>query len=127
MTEVQIFQVLGLLFLAVGLGMLINLNFYERLFRSLTESVAMLYLAGVINLVLGYFFVTFHNTWTGGWVVVITVIGWLIFIKGIVILVLPNVQISIAKAFIGKKGVMVVVGLIALILGLIFGYLGYFV
>ena len=126
MTEVQIFQVFGLFFLAIGLGMLINLSFYEGMFRSLLESAPVFFLMGMINLIVGFLFVTFHNTWVGGWSVVITLIGWIAFIKGLVILILPNVQKSIAKSFVDKKGMFVVEGIIVLILGLIFGYLGYF-
>lgn len=126
MTEVQLFQVLGLFSLAVGLGMLINLNFYQGLIRSLMEAKPVLLLAGVINLVVGYFFVTFYNTWEGGWIVVVTIIGWLIFIKGLAILILPNLGTSLAKSF-DKKNFLVITGVVYLILGLIFGYLGYFV
>lgn len=126
MTEVQIFQVFGLLCLAIGLGMLINLSFYEGMFRGLVESAPVFFLMGMASLIIGFLLVTFHNIWTGGWVIVITLIGWGAFIKGLVILILPNVQKSIAKSFFGKKGVFVVEGIIILILGLIFSYLGYF-
>jgi len=126
MTEVQIFQVLGLVLLAVGLGMLINANFYQGLIRGMVESKPLFLLGGIINLVVGYLLVTFHNTWTGDWGVLITIIGWIAFIKGLVILILPNVHIGFAKSF-DKKGSLVIGGVIALILGLIFSYLGYFV
>ncbi len=125
MSEAQIFQVLGIFFLAAGLGVLINLNFYQKLLEDFIQSTSVIYLYGSLSLFLGYMLVTFHNIWEGGWAVLITIIGWIALTKGLLTLVLPNVQIKIAKGFIGKKGYIITEGIIILIIGLVFSYIGY--
>lgn len=125
MSEAQIFQVLGLFFLAAGLGILINLNFYQKLLEDFIHSTSVIYLYGSLALFIGYLLVTFHNVQEGGWAILITVIGWIALIKGLLTLIFPNIQIKIAKGFIGKKGYIITEGVIFLIIGIVFSYIGY--
>jgi len=108
MSDAQIFQVFGILYTSVGIGILINRQFYTRLFEEFTESPAALYLGGVLALVIGYLIVAFHNTWIRDLSVIITIIGWMALIKGILILVQPKIIIAIIKAMIKSKKALIV-------------------
>ena len=125
MTDVQIFQAFSLVYLAIGAGILINSDFYKKAFADFTDSGGVMYLGGVMALVVGYLLVAFHNTWTCDVSVIITVLGWIALIKGIVILVAPKAMAALAKVIIEKTIFMKVQALLALALGLFFSYVGF--
>ena len=64
MSDAQIFQILSLVYIAVGIGILINPGFYKKLFEDFVENASVLYLGGITALVVGYLILAFHNTWT---------------------------------------------------------------
>ncbi|MBT5709277.1 hypothetical protein N8766_05260 [bacterium] len=61
--------------------------------------------AGFMNLILGVAIVVGHNVWDGSWRVVITVIGYLALLKGIVLLAWPDVLVELSEGMI-KSGMM---------------------
>ncbi len=125
MSDAQIFQIFSLIYIAVGIGRLINPGFYKKLFEDFIENAAVLYLGGVMALTIGYLILTFHNTWTGGLSVIITIFGWLALIKGILILIQPKIMIALSKAILQKEGILKIEAVAVIILGLAFAFLGF--
>jgi uncharacterized protein YjeT (DUF2065 family) len=127
MTDAGIFQILGFTYLAMGLGMLLNPRFYERMLVKMIENEAVLFLAGLLVLVLGCFMVVYHNVWSGGWTVVITVVGWLALVKGLMMTVIPERSIKVYNALKFSGSQVAMYGVLVLILGIVFVYAGCFV
>jgi len=127
MTDAQIFQVLGFIYLACGLGMLINPNFYKKIFAEYVERMPALYLNGAVLVLLGYLLITFHNVWTATWGLIITIIGWIAFVKGLFALIFPKAFISIAGAMIKRRSTLMIAAIVASLLGILLLVLGYFV
>lgn len=50
------------------------------------------YLNGMILFLAGFLVVRFHNLWTGGWPVMITLVGWVILIGGLFRMFVPDHQ-----------------------------------
>ena len=74
MSDAQIFQIFSLVYIAVGIGILINPGFYKKLFEDFIENAAVMYLGGITALVVGYLILVFHNTWTKDLSVIIRVV-----------------------------------------------------
>ena len=127
MSEEQIFQLLGIAYLAAGAGMLINPKLGGKLLKSFVECTAATYLSGFASLVVGYLLIVFYSAGAEGWGVILPVVGWLAFIKGILIVALPKVFAGIAKTVSKKEGLMKFMAAISLVLGVLLTYLGYFV
>ena len=125
MSDSQIFQIFSVVYIAIGIGMLINPAFYSRIFNDFTETPAILYLGGAVALIVGYIIVAFHNTWTDDLSVIITIIGWVALLKGILILTLPKIMIAITKAITLKQSTMKALSIIIIIIGLAFAFLGF--
>ncbi|MHC4742252.1 MAG: hypothetical protein ACYS8Z_10085 [Planctomycetota bacterium] len=125
MSDAQIFQILSLLYVAVGIGILINPDFYRKVFEDFTESPSVLYLGGAIALAIGYLIVAFHNTWAMDVSVIVTIIGWIALLKGLVILIRPKIMIAICKAILKEKGTLKIEAIAIIILGLILSFLGF--
>lgn len=125
MSDAQIFQIFSLVYIAVGIGIFINPDFYKKLFEDFIENAAVLYLGGITALVVGYLILAFHNTWTKDLSVIITIFGWLALIKGILILIQPKIIITLSKAMVQKKGILKIEAIVVIILGLAFAFLGF--
>ena len=57
--------------------------------------------------------------------VIITIVGWLALIKGIVILIQPKIMIMLAKAMAKKESILRIEAIAVIILGLVFSFLGF--
>ena len=125
MSDNQIFQVFSLAYLAIGIGIFINPGFYKKLYEDCCQSASTLYLGGMAALSIGYLLVAFHNTWTKDLSVIITVIGWIALIKGILIFACPKIIINITKAILSKDSILKIQAVIVIIIGLLFLFLGF--
>ena len=77
-------------------------------------------------MVFGFALVHFHNIWDGSYRVIVTVIGWAIFVKGLLLILLPqglNETYKALKLF--SRGSVRNIGIFALALGLLMAYLGF--
>ncbi len=125
MSDAQIFQIFSIAYLAVGIGILINHDFYKKLLEDFSENAFALYLGGIAALVIGYLIVAFHNTWTKDLSVIITIIGWIALIKGILILIRPKIMIALTKAIVKKEGFLKIEAVAVIIIGLALSLLGF--
>ncbi len=125
MSDAQIFQVFSLMYIAIGIGILINPDVYKKIYQDFIDNGMALYFGGFTALAIGYLLVTFHNVWEMDWHVIITVIGWIALIKGMLILVRPEAMIALTKAIIKKEGALKIQAVIVIIFGLLLSFLGF--
>ena len=125
MSDAQIFQIFSIVYIAVGIGILINPRFYKKLFENFIENAAVLYIGGVMALTIGYLIIAFHNTWTLNLSIIITIFGWLALIKGILILIRPKIMIALSRAMLQKESLLKIEAIAIIILGLAFSFLGF--
>ena len=125
MSDAQIFQLFSLVYLAVGVGMLISPGFYKKLFTDFCENAAVMYLGGVAALVIGYVILAHRGIrCTQDWSMILSLIGWLALIKGILILVQPKIMIALTKAML-KENLLKIEAVVIIILGLALSFLGF--
>ena len=127
MTDKQIFQFIGLIYLAVGLGILLNPRYYKQMFADFKTSIAVMYLGGIFAFAIGFLLITFHNIWVKDISVIITIVGWMALLKGISILVLPKLMMKTMDIFINEKtNILMIMAGFVIILGALFAWLGFF-
>jgi hypothetical protein len=120
-------KLLGPILVVLGLAVLINRASYSQMAEELLKSRTSLYLSGVLALTAGIAILLVHNVWAWRWPVVITIVGWLMLIRGLGRLLLPQQVSEFALRLLGRgPGVMIVSGAVALVLGLILSWFGYF-
>ena len=125
MTDAHIFQLLGLVYVAAGLGGVIDKDSFKEIIKDSIDSPALYYLFGFVALVFGFLLVTFHNEWSMSWSVIITVFGWIALIEGVLILAYPAPFIKMSSWMMKKEKFLRVYALIALLLGVFFLLLGF--
>jgi hypothetical protein len=124
-TSVFLARLLGPLLLAVGAGLLINPKPFHTMANEVVGSVTLVYLFGLIDFAAGLAIVLVHNVWMPTWRVLITLIGWLMLIRGTVRILIPERIMEYAKKLIGKPQLYPTSGIALTILGLVLCYFGY--
>lgn len=116
-------QILGLVYVVVGVGMVLDGPRYKKLVTEFTSNVALMYIGGVLALLAGYLIVTFGpGVWEVSYEGLITLIGWLALIKGVVYLTRPDLLKNMASYW--SKNVQMA-SILCIVLGLALGYYGY--
>jgi hypothetical protein len=84
-------QLIGLLLLSVGASMLLRKTLFLKALNDITGNSTSLFMAGIVLLVLGLSLVLTHNIWHAGFLpLVITLIGWILILRGIVSMFVPG-------------------------------------
>jgi len=119
-TSKIIAALLGPTLVATALMLLINLEAMPGMIEELSKSAMLIVLAGYAAFVPGLAIVYFHNRWTAGWPVLITVFGWLSVVVGVIRIVFP-VQLA---AVVAREAFAPVLHVVLLTVGVVFLLVG---
>jgi uncharacterized membrane protein len=118
-------KLIGPLFLAIGIGMLVNAPLYRAMGAQFLQSAALIYLTGILALPVGIAILLAHNVWAADWRVIITVLGWLAIIGGAVRIIVPQFVQHIGGAALHLAALPFIGGVIVLVLGGVLSFFGY--
>ena len=120
-TTKMIAGLMGPTLLAIGIAMLVNARHFPEMAKQIGHDPGLIFVSGILLLVAGLAIVRVHNVWGGGWRVVVTVLGWLAVISGI-LRMLPFWAASIASSL-GQSSTPVIIGaLVPLLVGAFLSY-----
>jgi hypothetical protein len=122
---ILIARLIGPLFAALGLGMLLNATFYAAAVGEGAHSPVLIAIAGMASLVAGLAILNAHRAWTYDWRVLVTVIGWVFIVAGLIRLILPTLAETLAPAVYSGPAALMVAGVVVLIIGGILSFEGY--
>ena len=121
-TTKTIAGLMGPTLLAIGVAMLINARHFPEMAKQIGNDPGLIFVSGILLLVAGLAIVRVHNFWTGGWRVMVTVLGWLAVISGILRMFLPFWAASIASTL-GQSSTPAIIGaLVPLLIGSFLSY-----
>lgn len=123
-TSRYIAGLMGPLFLVIGLSLLLNHAMFPVMVEQLSLNYAVVFLAGVVALVAGIAVVRAHNVWEGSWRVIVTILGWLAIVGGIVRMLFPDRAAEVAGGF-ATGGPLWLGAVVTLALGGFLTYKGY--
>lgn len=87
-------QLWGFSLVIISLALLINEKYVEYLFK-LAEDRKNLFIIGAVNIIIGSFLILFYNSWGFNWAVIVTMLGWLVFVRGVLVLFFPDLALKI--------------------------------
>lgn len=121
--SIALARILGILMLFLGIS-IFNRKTVAGLLEEMERQRGFLWLSGLIAAVFGAVIVSLGGFWFSDWRIVISVLGWLSLLKGIIILIFPDFAVSFYKQF--RMKCLVLGGIIAVVLGLFLCYAGFF-
>lgn len=125
-TSIFIARIFGLCYLIMGAGFLFNRKAFQQVMEDFCKNAAVVFYGGLLALVIGVAIILTHNVWVANWTVMITIIGWAGLIKGIWIIVFPNMVYKFMQVYQKNKSLQIIHPIVALILGTILSFFGFF-
>ncbi len=125
MNDTQIFQLIGIFYISVSAGMILNPRYYKDFLTSYCSEPAAIFLSGMVAIVAGYALVIHHNVWNLSTSVVITIFGWLVLLKGIFVLTMPGVFIRAVRKMSNIEKVISLQAPAGFLIGIIFMLLSF--
>lgn len=109
-TSIFIGSILGPVMFAVWLGLLFNAGMYQKMIQYYSNESIALYIAALWWFVSWFLIIYSHNVWETNWIVIITLLGWMIFIKSTLLLVLPTLFEKLMKKITFSNTVVQIAG-----------------
>ena len=119
-------RLIGLYCILIALSMMTRRQATVETVTALVQNPSMTLILGVITLAAGLAMVLSHNIWSGGALVVVTLVGWMALIKSLFFLFLPHEME--AGLFLGQlhyRQLFYVYAAISLVLGIYLTYGGF--
>jgi hypothetical protein len=124
----SIAALIGPLLAALGVTILVNRDLFPSIAAQIAQEQGLILLSGILLLLAGLAIVRAHNVWSGGWRVLVTVLGWLAVVGGLLRMWFPWLAAPIVEALSGggaPVAPIVVGGLAMLALGAFLTYKAY--
>jgi hypothetical protein len=119
-------RLLGLFCIVAGLAMIGRRQEMVAAVDALTHNTTLLLLVGLIALGIGLAMVLAHDLWSGGAApVVVTLIGWLVLLRGLVLLFLPVSMVATLYEALHFARLLYLYASIALVLGIYLAMAGF--
>jgi hypothetical protein len=125
-TSIFLAKLMGPVFLAVGVAMLLNGAAYRTLANAFLDNPALMFLSGLLTLPAGLAIALTHNVWAADWRIVITIFGWLAVIGGAVRLLAPRQAVAVGRTMLGNASAMTISAAVWLAIGALLCFFGYF-
>ena len=108
---------LGPTLIASAVSIFLNLGIWPAMVDQAFHNPALVLISGFPLFVAGLAIVRFHNQWTGGWPVVVTVLGWCAVAGGLSRILFPAGLAGIATRAVQTPGVLPLMALVTFSLG----------
>jgi hypothetical protein len=113
---------MGSTLVIVGISVF-NKSYFNAVMTDFVNSKGLLWVTGLITFVMGTVIVALHNVWSADWRVLVTLLGWLMVIKGAVIVLFPASMMLFYRRFLSNH-LLTYSGIYALVLGGLLLFLG---
>jgi hypothetical protein len=124
-TSKMIAGLIGPTLIAIAAGMLLNLGSFPALAEQISRDPGLIFVSGILLFVAGLAILRAHNIWAGGWPVLVTVLGWLAILGGLLRMLFPTRLAAIAAAVGGSAGGIIVGAVVLLVVGAFLSFKGY--
>lgn len=94
--SVLLAKIWGIALIILASAYIVNQKEYTKKLSSFAKS-PLLFFTGIFAILLGVIHVVIHNVWTSDWRLLITLLGWIMLLKGIVRLFFPGFVVTFLK------------------------------
>lgn len=124
-TSLLLARLLGPILVVLAVGLIAFQDSWRSMAKEFIVSRPLMFMSGFLTLLGGLAIVNTHNVWTGGWPVIITILGWLAIVGGIARMLFPQTVIGVGEKMLNNKTYLTVAGIVEGLIGLWLCYVGY--
>ena len=125
-TSLYLSKAFGLFFTVIALAMIINRERFITAMDDIAKHTGLMFLSAVLTLMIGALLIAIHNIWVGVPQIIITLICWAIFVKGVLRLIFSRWHETWA-AMLRSSKFYYLSAFIILAFGIYWLYVGFFV
>jgi len=118
-------KVMGIYLVVAGVGVFLKQSSIRQAVNDFYKNDFLAYLAGAFTLILGLLVVLNHNIWESSWVVIVTILGWIILLKGAMYLLLSESVMKKLTGIFNNKSMYGLWSVIVIVLGAYLIYKGF--
>ena len=118
-------RILGPFYIIVAIALFANPGGYREIVEDFLDLPALTYIGGLMALFFGLLILNFHSAWSADWRVLVTILGWMGFAKGAVLIIRPQAFAGLSQSMMGSDARIRVMAVLALVLGLYLAVNGY--
>jgi hypothetical protein len=116
---------IGPTLVAMCLALLVNLNSFPALVGSLSRDPMLIFVSGGLLFVAGLAIVRIHNRWGADWTVLVTILGWLALVGGLIRMLFPIQLAEVATKVSQEAGLIAAEAVVLLLVGAFLTYKAY--
>lgn len=125
-TSLSLARLMGPIFVIIGIGLLLNRGTYRTAAEEIVNGRALIFVIGALALAGGLAIVLHHNVWVWGWPVIITIIGWLMIVRGTLRILFPQQVANLGARMLARgSGILLISGAVVIVLGAILCWQGF--
>lgn len=109
---------------SVGVGIFLSREYYIKVYRDLEKESLAVLLFGMVAMTAGILQVSSHNVWETTPEIVVSLLGWGMFFKGMLFIMSPSI-VDLGGDIWAKRNLIPVAGVLTLALGGYLCWLGY--
>lgn len=118
-------KVFGLYEIIISIAMMMNMNHFITDIEAMMNNGPLMLYIGCITVIMGLLLVVSHNIWMWEWRVLVTIVSWIVLLKGVSILLFPHALDPVTIQFLENNPFAWSVAGFDLLLGLLFCYFGF--
>lgn len=118
-------RVLGPFMVIVDLAAVLRASDVRTMLSDFSTDSAWPWMAGAFILIAGLVVVALHQYWHGAAAIVVSVLGWLIILRAVLLLFFPETLMSLADNMIGATGWWMAACGVAALIGVYLTYVGW--
>jgi len=119
-------QVFGLYLLIGGVAMLLHPFATREIMDRWSSDRAVVFFGGFMALLVGTPLILVHNVWDGTWEVLVTVLVWLTFLKGVTRVLAPDAVVGWSTLIASRPNILKGLLVLMTIIGAYLSYVGFF-
>jgi len=96
-------RVFGIYLLIIGIAMMFTTRNFRTLVDDMVASPAVMQLSAILTFILGILLIVAHSLWVLDWRLLVTILAWIVFVKGLWRLFCPASVLRVVKAFQAKN------------------------
>ena len=87
---------------AIAIALLFNFGSFPEFAEQVSRDPALIFVSGILLFIAGLAIVRAHNVWTRGWPILVTILGWLAVLSGLVRMLFP-IRLAAIAASLGQN------------------------
>src|SRR3989344_2651238 len=127
METIFLAQIMGIASLIIGLSMILRRQMVIRIFDDLFGSRALTYVLGIAEVICGLIIILNHNVWESALPIVVTFLGWLLFVEGLLYMFAGQKTIKRFIRWLHDQSVYSLIALLYAVIGTYLAYVGFVV